>query len=727
MGATVTEQIQLIITAQERATATLTGVGRQLERLGQEVQSLGRGKEAVSGVTGQLERLGHTDADLRKVDQSLSGLNRRFESMQRLMHATFVGVSVAAIGRTAWELANLGMQAERLEYAFRELSGTNADAMLERLRQGAQGTASEMSLMQSANKAMLLGVTQDVETMGRLLEVAAYRGRAMGLGTEDAFNDIVTGIGRMSPLILDNLGIVTGGEKAFEAYAKSLGKTADALTDVEKKQMLVNKVLADAPELAADGAAQVATAGAAWQDFKVEIGQQLAGEGLYAGMSGLGELIQGATDLAKRWGGVEVATRTFKNELTRLGKEGKLSAVQVGALSAEADALNLIARLTGMSAEELAMKLFDLNPAAGAAGIGLIGMAEDARYSAGALLDAAQAAVIAEGNFIRDAKASQQAASTAKWDAELKRWNALSTADKHAEMRGSVFGASGTAIGMGGAVLLPGQESLQGQVEREQGLIEWYADKAAAAERGGGGGGGGSLSETEKLYEQQTEALRGLAEAILTPTSATAEDQLRTRLGRYQGYWDEYARRLESAATDSQSAWLHLIPAEIIAQGADAMRLFVNEEKEAFYAGQRLDQVDWEAFERRAAEEQARRAGREALVAEGVRRLGGGLSGGEVANLLGLAPAGGEAGADAAEAFSVGAQAVNLGVAVTNQFRSQLESERGEWEALGALAVRWMAKGMSGEDAIAPQTSRAIAKTIFPWIAEMLDQRRPLP
>ena len=89
----------------------------------------------------------------------------------------------------------------------------------------------------------MLGVGESAEQLAQLMEVAAMRGRAMGLTTTQAFNDIVTGIGRMSPMILDNLGIVTGGEKTFEEYAASIGKAADALTDAEKKQALIGKAI----------------------------------------------------------------------------------------------------------------------------------------------------------------------------------------------------------------------------------------------------------------------------------------------------------------------------------------------------------------------------------------------------------------------------------------------------------------------------------------------------
>jgi hypothetical protein len=97
--------------------------------------------------------------------------------------------------------------------------------------------------MLAANRAMVLGVADNTEEFTELMEIARDRARAMGLTIEQAFNDIVTGIGRGSPLILDNLGLVIDQVAANEDYASSLGKTADALTEEEKKQALLNAVL----------------------------------------------------------------------------------------------------------------------------------------------------------------------------------------------------------------------------------------------------------------------------------------------------------------------------------------------------------------------------------------------------------------------------------------------------------------------------------------------------
>jgi hypothetical protein len=58
-----------------------------------------------------------------------------------------------------------------------------------------------------------------------------------------AFDDITVGIGRASPLILDNLGIVVNLTEAYDAAAIAVGKTAEQLTQQEKSAALLANVL----------------------------------------------------------------------------------------------------------------------------------------------------------------------------------------------------------------------------------------------------------------------------------------------------------------------------------------------------------------------------------------------------------------------------------------------------------------------------------------------------
>lgn len=84
--------------------------------------------------------------------------------------------------------------------------------------------------------------------MAQLLQVAVVRGQAMGLSAEQAFNDIVTGIGRMSPMILDNLGIVTGGGTGVREFCRVHRQGGGRTDRRREKQALLNSVIAKQPK-----------------------------------------------------------------------------------------------------------------------------------------------------------------------------------------------------------------------------------------------------------------------------------------------------------------------------------------------------------------------------------------------------------------------------------------------------------------------------------------------
>lgn len=186
---------------------------------------------------------------------------------QQALGAFGIGLGVGGViqlGRQADELARASAQAERTRQSFGNLAagvGQSANSMLADMRKASKGLVADSDLVLSANRAMLLGVAQSGDELAQLLEVARVRGQAMGESTTDAFNDIVTGIGRLSPRILDNLGIIVDEQQAYEIFAQSLGRTADSLTDMERKQALLNAILKDSAPLvdaagtAADNAA----------------------------------------------------------------------------------------------------------------------------------------------------------------------------------------------------------------------------------------------------------------------------------------------------------------------------------------------------------------------------------------------------------------------------------------------------------------------------------------
>jgi hypothetical protein len=274
-----------------------------------------RAKNEASGAIRQVS------ADLGNLDDAAAGVGGGFGDLGNLLTGGLIagGLTVLAdraiAGAAAiYDLAKSAQAFDTLKSSFNDLAasaGESGDAMLTALRGASQGMIADQDLILAANRAMMLGVAQNSQQMVELLQVATVRGKAMGMSATDAFNDLVTGLGRMSPLILDNLGIVTGGEKVFEDYAKSLGTTSAALTDAQKKQALFAKVVAESQDLLSKpmDVNPFAKMDAQIANLKIKMGElalPLAGEFAQAASDAAGELshIFDAVDVsgAKGWG-----------------------------------------------------------------------------------------------------------------------------------------------------------------------------------------------------------------------------------------------------------------------------------------------------------------------------------------------------------------------------------------------------------------------------------------
>jgi phage-related protein len=191
------------------------------------------------------------------------------------------GVAGAAMAKLAIDAAPL----EGIEKAFEgiaEASGKSADEMLRALEKGSAGMIAQRDLMKSYNlAAQLVGdqfANQLPEAMGYLGKVAAATGEDMGF----MMDSLVRGVGRLSPMILDNLGIQVDLTAAYEAYASSIGKSVEELTKQEQQTALMNQVMeklaantANMPEVAGTAAAGIAALRAKFKNLKDSVGKAL--------------------------------------------------------------------------------------------------------------------------------------------------------------------------------------------------------------------------------------------------------------------------------------------------------------------------------------------------------------------------------------------------------------------------------------------------------------------
>lgn len=147
------------------------------------------------------------------------------------------------------ELIDGGLEmAETAEGVTKAFKDMDQPDLLENLRKATKGTVNDVQLMTAAVKANDFRIP--LEDLGKYLEFAQLKAQQTGQSVDYMTDSIVTGLGRKSPLILDNLGI-----SAAEISEKTK-ETGDFMKAVAE---IVDTQLAEAGETyisAADRAAQ---------------------------------------------------------------------------------------------------------------------------------------------------------------------------------------------------------------------------------------------------------------------------------------------------------------------------------------------------------------------------------------------------------------------------------------------------------------------------------------
>jgi len=184
----------------------------------------------------------------------------------------------AAIGKLAIDAAPL----ESVRKAFDGLTksaGSSGPEMMAALEKGSSGMIAQRDLMLSYNKAsQLVGASfagQLPDAMKYLSKVSASTGQDMGF----MLDSLVTGVGRLSPMILDNLGIQVNITEASEKWAVANGVLVDDMTKAQQQEammaMVMEKLAANTaamPEVTGSAAAGMAQLQATFQNTKDEVG-----------------------------------------------------------------------------------------------------------------------------------------------------------------------------------------------------------------------------------------------------------------------------------------------------------------------------------------------------------------------------------------------------------------------------------------------------------------------
>ncbi len=181
-----------------------------------------------------------------KASPTIRKVENRFSKFAKSATGGLLGIGAATVavvkGLDAIQEAAEKVGQRRALESTLESQGIALDGFVAKLQEVSDNQIKNADLILASNRAIKLGIQAD--DLPSLLDTAARASVDLGISVTQAFNDITTGVGRASPLILDNLGIVVDSKRIYDDFAASISKTTEELTKQERTTALTNAVIA---------------------------------------------------------------------------------------------------------------------------------------------------------------------------------------------------------------------------------------------------------------------------------------------------------------------------------------------------------------------------------------------------------------------------------------------------------------------------------------------------
>ena len=222
-------QRQLDNTSQALNPEEYEAYARKLQEVNQRMSELrltAKGLSAEKGPKGFLKNIIGTELDLKGLKTFLAG-----NALTKLgaVALEFAGRAADRIKELVSNSIEAARAAQGITHAFEQL---NQPGILDNLRKATHGTVSDLELMKAAVQARDFRLPLD--QLGKYLEFAQLKAQQTGQSVDYMTNSIVTGLGRKSVMILDNLGI--SAAQIREEMAKG-GDMAQAVGRIIDQQL----------------------------------------------------------------------------------------------------------------------------------------------------------------------------------------------------------------------------------------------------------------------------------------------------------------------------------------------------------------------------------------------------------------------------------------------------------------------------------------------------------
>jgi hypothetical protein len=244
-------------TATDQLNKSTKQLGDQSKQTGQQYKlNINDLRGELAALQAQIQRTALTDkarlnelipkykelkAQVDQFNKSLGGVggttNSVGVSFGNLMTVVKAAIVVGLIKETAnavIQMTALSGKVDGVRHAFNKLP--NATLVLRELQKATHGALTDLELMQKALQAKNFGIP--LEQLGKLLEFAAIKSQQTGISIQYLTDSIVTGLGRESIKILDNLQIDIGKLKArMQETGLSMREVVGDIVNEELKKM----------------------------------------------------------------------------------------------------------------------------------------------------------------------------------------------------------------------------------------------------------------------------------------------------------------------------------------------------------------------------------------------------------------------------------------------------------------------------------------------------------
>jgi hypothetical protein len=206
---------------------------------------------AMAGSTGVAENIDYNR--MRGIGQVTGAASRDFADQSRglgglvRLYATFAA-NIFAVSAAFNALKNAADTANLIK-GLDQLGARSGMALGTLAKQFSEATDGVVSLREAAEvtaKATASGLSN--KQVLEIAKVAKSASQALGVDALDAVNRLTRGITKLEPELLDEIGIFTKIDPAVQEYARSLNKTAGALTDFERRQAFAVAALKEGTE-----------------------------------------------------------------------------------------------------------------------------------------------------------------------------------------------------------------------------------------------------------------------------------------------------------------------------------------------------------------------------------------------------------------------------------------------------------------------------------------------